>query len=71
MHGVTEADLRTLIETETGVDVLGSITDIRLYEAFTFVYISEENAKVIIDKLNGIDQFGRRLNISYSKKNIQ
>lgn len=60
-----------MIDTETNPTVTAGIQDIRLFDKYVFIYLDEVNAQVIIDKLTGLDKFGRHLSVSYSKKNIQ
>lgn len=71
LHGLTEDDLRSLVETETSSAVIASIQDIRLYDKYSFIYLAAENAQTIIDNLTGLSRFNRDLLVSYSKKNIQ
>lgn len=71
MHRLTEDDLRSLISSEVSQAVTDSIQDVRVYDKYTFVYLSEENAEAIISKLTGLNKFDRDLTVSYSKKNIR
>jgi len=71
LHGVSEIDLRSLISDRVNESVLEEIESIRVYDRYSFIYINESHAEVVLRALNGHRTSDRTMVVSYSKKYVK